>query len=123
MVLGSMSQPQVTPPPASADYSLERELAYFVPAYTTKSYGEPPFPPPLPKDVWDDWLRANLLSAARMMSTIDPATHRFGQTSTDNYEVDLAMMKENLADMFKEKLGFIAVGVGYIVGRMLMLLI
>ena len=33
------------------------------------------------------------------------------------------MMKENLADMFKEKLGFIAVGVGYIVGRMLMLLI
>ena len=59
MVLGSASQPQVTPPPTSADYSLERELADFVPPYTTKSYGEPPFPPPLPKDVWDDWLRAN----------------------------------------------------------------
>ena len=51
MVLGSASQPQVTPPPASADYSLERELADFVPPYMTKSYGEPPFPPPLPKDV------------------------------------------------------------------------
>ena len=43
MVLGSASQPQVTPPPASADYSLERELADFVPPYMTKSYGEPPF--------------------------------------------------------------------------------
>ena len=30
MVLGSASQPQVTPPPASADYSLERELVDFV---------------------------------------------------------------------------------------------
>jgi hypothetical protein len=59
MVLSSASQPQVTPPLASADYSLERELADFVPPYTTKSYSEPPFPPPLPKEVWDDWLRAN----------------------------------------------------------------
>src|SRR6185503_3354576 len=59
MVLGYVSQPQVTPPPASAEYSLERELADFVPSYMTKSYGELPFPPPLPKDVWDDWLRAN----------------------------------------------------------------
>ena len=42
MVLGSASQPQVMPPPALADYSLERELADFVPPYTTKSYGEPP---------------------------------------------------------------------------------
>ena len=32
-------------------------------------------------------------------------------------------MREDLADMFKEKLGFVAVGVGYIVGRTLMLLI
>ena len=43
-----------------------------------------------------------------MMSTTDPATHRFGQTSTGNYEADLARMKEDLADMFKEKLGFVA---------------
>ena len=76
--------------------------------YTTKSYGEPPFPPPLPKDVWDDWLRANLQYTAQTMSTNDPATHRFVQTSTGNYEADLARMKEDLADMFKEKLGFVA---------------
>ena len=42
------------------------------------------------------------------MSTTDPMTHRFGQTSTGNYEADLARMKEDLADMLKEKLGFIA---------------
>ena len=41
------------------------------------------------------------------MSTTDPATHRFGQTSTGNYEADLARMKEDLADMFKEKLDFV----------------
>ena len=107
MVLGSASQPQVTPPPTSADYSLERELADFVPPYTTKSYGEPPFPPPLAKDVWDDWLRANPQYAAQTMSTTDPMTHHFGQASTGNYEADLARMKEDLADMFKEKLGFV----------------
>ena len=44
-----------------------------------------------------------------MMSTTDPTTHRFGQTSTGNYEADLARMREDLADMFKEKLGFVAV--------------
>ena len=108
MVLSSASQPQVTPPPASSDYSLERELADFVPPYTMKSYGEPLFPPPLPKDVWDDWLKAHPQYAAQTMSTIDPATHRFGQTSTGNYEADLARMKGDLADMFKEKLGFVA---------------
>ena len=107
MVLGSASQPQVTPPPASADYSLERELADFVPPYTMKSCAKPPFPPPLPKDVWDDWLRANpQYAAAQTMSTTDPATHRFCQMSTGNYEADLTRMKEDLADMFKEKLGF-----------------
>jgi len=35
-------------------------------------------------------------------------THRFGQTFTGNYEADLARMKEDLADMFKEKLDFVA---------------
>ena len=43
-----------------------------------------------------------------MMSTTDPATHHFGQTSTGNYEADLARMKEDLAAMLKEKLGFVA---------------
>ena len=123
MVLGSAPQPQVTPPPASADYSLERELADFVSPYTTKSYGEPPFPPPLPKDVWDDWLKANPQYAAQTMSTIDPTTYRFGQTSTGNYEADFAKMKEDLADMLKDKLVLLCIGVGYIIGHMLMLLI
>ena len=105
MVLGSAPQPQVTPPPASVDYSLEREWADFVPPFTTKSYGEPPFPPPLPKDVWDDWVRANPQYAAQTKSTTDPATHRFGQTSIGNYEADLLRMREDLASMFKSKLG------------------
>ena len=42
------------------------------------------------------------------MSTTDPATHHFGQTSTGNYEADFAKMKEDLADMLKDKLGFIS---------------
>ena len=80
-----------------------------MPPYMTKSYGEPPFPPQLPKDVWDDWLRANpQYAAAQTMSITDPATHRFCQTSTGNYEADLARMREDLADTFKEKLGFVA---------------
>jgi len=108
MVFGSASQPQVAPLSTSADYSLEQELADFVPPYTTKSYSKLPFPPLLPKDVWDDWLRANPQYAAQTMSTTNPMTHHFGQASTGNYEPDLARMKEDLADMFKEKLGFVA---------------
>jgi len=81
MVFGSASQPQVAPLPTSADYSMEQELADFVPLYTTKSYGEPPFPPPLPKDAWDDWLKANPQYVIQTMSTTNPATHRFDQTS------------------------------------------
>ena len=76
--------------------------------YTTKSYGEPPFPPPMPKDVWDDLLKSNPHYATQMMSTTYPMTHHLGQTSTGNYEADLARMKEDLADMFKEKLDFVA---------------
>jgi len=108
MVLGSASQPQLAPLPTSADYSLEQEFVDFVPPYTTKSYGEPPFPPPLPKDVWVDWLKANPQYAAQTMSTTDAVTHHFGQTSTGNYEADFARMKEDLGDMLKEKLGFVA---------------
>ena len=105
MVLGSASQPQLAPLPTSAAPSLEEELAEFVPPYTTKSYGEPPFPPPLPKDVWDDWLKANPQYDAQTMSTTDPATHCLGQTSTGNYQADLARMREDLASMFKSKFG------------------
>ena len=39
------------------------------------------------------------------MSTSDPMTHHLGQTFTGNYEVDLARMREDLASMFKSKLG------------------
>ena len=76
-----------------------------MPPYITKSYGEPLFPPPLPKDVWDDWIKANPQYATQTMSTTDSATHRFGQTSTGNYEADLLRMREDLASMFKSKLG------------------
>ena len=74
-------------------------MAEIVPPYTTKSYGEPSFPPPFPKDVWDDWLKANPQYATKMMSTTDLATHCFGQTSTGNYEADLLRMREDLASM------------------------
>jgi hypothetical protein len=105
MVLGSASQPQLTPLPTSAAPSLEQELMEFVLPYTTKSYGEPPFPPPLPMDIWDDWLKENPQYDAQTMSTTDPATHHFGQSSTSNYEADLLRMREDLASMFKSKLG------------------
>ena len=49
MVLSSASQSPLAPLPTSADYSLEQELADFVPPYTTKSYSEHPSPLPLPK--------------------------------------------------------------------------
>ena len=73
--------------------------------YTTKSYDESPFPPPMPKDVWDNWRKSKPQYATQMMSTTDPMTHRLGQISTGNYEADLARMREDLASMFKSKLG------------------
>ena len=100
-----MSHPHIAPLPSSAASGREDELADFVPPYTTKSYGEPPFPPPMPKDVWDDLLKSNPHYATQTMSTSDPMTHHLGQTFTGNYEVDLARMREDLASMFKSKLG------------------
>ena len=76
----------------------------FVPLYTTKSYSEPPFPPPMPKDVWDDLLKSNPHYATQTMSTTDPMTHHLDQTSMGNYEADLAMVREDLASMFKSNL-------------------
>ena len=92
MVMATASQPQIAPLPSSAASGRVDELAGFEPPYTTKSYGEPPFRPALPQ----------------MMSTTDPTTHRFataGQTFMGNYEADLVRMKEDLANMFKFKLG------------------
>ena len=59
----------------------------------------------MPKDVWDDLLKSNPHYATQMMSTTYPMTHHLGQTSTSNYEADLARMREDLASMFKSKLG------------------
>ena len=103
MVVGSVSQPHIAPLPSSAASGREDELVDFVPPYTTKSYGEPPFPPPMPKDVWDDLLKSNPHYATQMMSTTYPMTHHLGQTSTGNYEADLARMREDLASIFKSK--------------------
>ena len=108
MVMATASQPQIAPLPSSAVSSRVDELAGFEPPYTTKSYGEPPFRPALPQDVWDDLIKSNPHYATQTMSTIDPTTHRFataGQTSMGNYEADLVRMKEDLANMFKSKLG------------------
>ena len=54
MVLASASTPALMPIPCSAAAGRTNELEGFVPPYTTKSYGEPPFPPAMPQDVWDD---------------------------------------------------------------------
>ena len=59
----------------------------------------------MPQDVRDDLLRTNHHYITQTMSTTDPATHRFGQTSTSNYEAGLFRMREGLASMFKSKLG------------------
>ena len=83
-------------------------MANFEPPYTTKSYGEPPFLPAMPHDVWDDLIKTNPYYATQTMSTTDPMRHRLsasGQTSRCNYEADLDRMKEDLASMFKSKLG------------------
>ena len=49
--------------PPSVAPSQTNELAEFVPPYTAKSYGEPPFPQALPQDVWDDLIKRNPVPA------------------------------------------------------------
>jgi len=78
MVVSSASQPQIEPLPSSAASGREDELLDFVPLYTTKSYGEPLFAPPMPKDVWDDLLKSNPHYATQTVSITDPMTHRLG---------------------------------------------
>jgi len=51
MMLASASAPALAPIPSSAAAGRTDELEGFVPPYTTKSYGEPPFPPAMPQDV------------------------------------------------------------------------
>ena len=53
MVLASVSTPALTPIPSSVAPGRTDELENFVLLYTTRSYGEPPFPPTMPQDVWD----------------------------------------------------------------------
>ena len=45
MVMGSASTPALAPIPSSAAAGRTDELEGFVPPYTTRSYGKPPFPP------------------------------------------------------------------------------
>jgi len=51
MMLASASAPALALIPSSAAAGRTDELEGFVPPYTTKSYGEPPFPPAMPQDV------------------------------------------------------------------------
>ena len=48
MVMGSTSTPALAPIPSLAAPSRTDELEGFVPPYTTRSYGEPPFAPAMP---------------------------------------------------------------------------
>ena len=59
MVLASETTPLLAPIPSLAAPNRTDELGGFVPPYTTKSYGKPPFQPALPQDVWDDLNQSN----------------------------------------------------------------
>ena len=108
MVLASASTPALAPIPSSAALGRTDELEGFVPPYTTKSYGEPPFPPAMPQDVWDDLTKNNPHHATQTMSTTEPATNRLAtnaQTSSSgNYEADLARMRADLNTLLGTKL-------------------
>jgi hypothetical protein len=58
MVLASATT-LLAPIPSLAAPDRTDELGGFVPPYTTKSYGKPPFQPALPQDVWDDLNQSN----------------------------------------------------------------
>ena len=87
-----------------------------MPPYTTKSYGEPPFPPAMPQDVWDDLTKNNPHHATHMMSTTKPATNRLAnnaQTSSGrNYEADLARMRADLNTLLGTKLSQLGINPG-----------
>jgi len=108
MVMGSTSAPALAPIPSSAAPGQTDELVGFVPSYTTKSYGEPPFPPAMPQDVWDDLTKNNPHHATQTMSTTELATNRLAtnaQTSSSgNYEADFARMRADLNTLLATKL-------------------
>ena len=106
--MGSASAPVLAPISSSAAPGRTDELEGFVPPYTTKSYGEPPFPPAMPQDVWDDLTKNNPHHATQTMSTTEPATNRLAtnaQTSSSgNYEADFARMRADLNTLLAAKL-------------------
>ena len=57
MVLALATTPSLAPILSSAAPDRIDELEGYVPPYTTKSYGEPPFLPTMTKDVWDDLIK------------------------------------------------------------------
>ena len=73
--MGSTSAPALAPISSSAAPGRTDELEGFVPPYTAKSYGEPPFPPAMLRDVWDDLTKNNPHHATQTMSITEPATN------------------------------------------------
>ena len=116
MVLASASTPPLTPIPSSAAPGRTDELEGFVPLYTTKSYGKPPFAPATPQDVWDDLTKNNPHHATQTVSTTEPATNRLesnAQTSSSkNYEADLARMRADLNILVGTKLSELGINPG-----------
>ena len=108
MVLASVSTPTLAPIPSSAAPGRADELEGFVPQYTTRSYDEPPFPPAMPQDVWDDLTKNSPHNAIQTMSDTAPAVNRLSsgaQTSNaKNYKADLIKIKEGLSQLFRSKL-------------------
>ena len=116
MVLASASTPSLAPIPSSAAPGQTDELVGFVLLYTTKSYGEPPFRPTMPQDVWDDLIKSNPHYAIQTMSTTNPVVSRLAtnaQTSTSgNNEADLARMKADLNILLSTKLSQLGINPG-----------
>ena len=108
MVLASASTPALAPILSSATTGQTNELEGFVPPYTTKSYGEPPFSPAMPQDVWDNLTRNSPHNAVQTMSDTAPAVNRLSsgaQTSNaESYKADLIKIKEDLSQLFRSEL-------------------
>jgi hypothetical protein len=108
MVLSSASTPTLTPIPSSAAPGRTNELEGFVPPYTTKLYGEPPFPAAMPQDVWDDLIKSNPHYATQTMSTTDPLVHRLPRdaqtSSTEIFKAELVKVREDMSRLFKNEL-------------------
>ena len=109
MVLASASTPALASIPSSAAAGRTNELEGFVPPYTIKSYGEPPFPPAMPQDIWDDLTKNSPHHAVQAMSDTAPAVNRLSsavQTSNaESYKADLIKIKEYLSQLFRSELG------------------